>query len=301
MFLIPVPDDSDNIRQIVVWDGATMLASQTGSPNAPVVSGVGVMGTNGTFTGMGPLTVSWFASDADPGNQLMFTIQYSTDGGVTWDTLETDWTGQSYTIDSGFLSAATQGQLRIIATDGFNNSDPAYSGNFTIPNHPPKLSLNEPMGGMLFVGDQQIFLDASALDAQDGLLDGANVQWTSSRDGLLGSGAALNFEADALSEGAHTITVTGMDSLGLTNSASVQIFVLRDLPPQLSLDLLGNPANQAHLSWPAASTNFVLETTTSLTSPNWTSITNAPVVNGDTQSVTVNVSGPVNFYRLRMQ
>ena len=65
--------------------------------------------------------------------------------------------------------------------------------------------------------DQQIFLDATANDLKDGTLNGTNVQWYSDRDGAVGSGAIVNFDAQTLSEGRHTITVTAFDSEGLTN------------------------------------------------------------------------------------
>lgn len=57
------------------------------------------------------------------------------------------------------------------------------------------------------------------------------MQWSSSLDGSLGSGA--EFPVAGLSLGVHTITVTATDGQGASASASVQVTVLPDddLPP----------------------------------------------------------------------
>ena len=121
------------------------------------------------------------------------------------------------------------------------------------------------------------------------------MQWVSSRDGVLGSGAVLNFETDALSEGAHLVTAT--DSAGLTNSASVKIYLLRQPPPQLAIERSGN---QLLLSWPASVTNFVLESSLSLAPANWITVTNVPVAADATQTVTSDLSAQTKFFRLQM-
>ena len=52
------------------------------------------------------------------------------------------------------------------------------------------------------------------------------MQWSSDRDGLLGTGARLPWRADQLSEGEHVITVTARDSAGQTSTATVRIRVV---------------------------------------------------------------------------
>jgi hypothetical protein len=149
----------------------------------------------------------------------------------------------------------------------------------------------------MFIGDQQIALEATADDLQDGPLDGSSVQWSSSRDGLLGYGAVLNFETDILSEGTHLITVTATDAEGLSTSVQLTIQVVRQSPPVLAIQQIGN---QIQLSWPSSVTNYVLEGTTSLSSTNWTTMTNLPVAADITQTVTKNLSNTNWFFRLRM-
>jgi hypothetical protein len=252
----------------------------------------------GQTFGPGPVNLAWFGSDAD-GDPLTYAIQYSADGGTNWETLAVDWPGQTYVIDSQFLSATTQGRIRVVASDGFDNSLAAQSAaGFTVLPHSPTVLINTPADDALFSADQQIFLEALAKDPQDGPLDGASVQWTSSLDGPLGNGANLNFEATALSEGDHVITVVATDSFGLTNGDAVQIRVLRQAPPQLSIQLIGN---QVLLSWTAAVTDYVLEASASLSPADWIPVSTEPVVMGDQQTVTVDGLSSGMFFRLRRQ
>ncbi len=301
-FIIPIPIDLASqpvpIRDIQVTDGINLLAEIYGSTNFPSVSGVTVTGTNGsTFSGSGWLVVHWTGFDADPLAQLTYTVQYSSAGGTNWQTLATDLSGNSYSLDSIHLAPAAQGQIRVIVSDGFNVSDPAYSPQFPVNDHPPLLSLYAPMDGTIFVGDQQVYFSAAADDAQDGPLTGNSLQWNSSRDGQLGAGETLTLEADLLSEGTHVITVTALDSAGLSASAQAVIHVLRQSPPLLAIQQAGN---QFQLSWSSSVTNYVLEVTPSLLPMNWTAVTNVPVAADLLQTVNLNLSTTNQFFRLRM-
>ncbi len=297
-FMIPVQTISA-IHEARVWNGTNFIADLVGSTNLPYVTSVTLSGTNGSFTGSGQLNISWTGGDADPAAQLSYTIEYSPDEGFTWETLAVDWPNQSYSLDSQVMPASTQGFIRVIASDGLNNSSPQASGSFTILPHPPTILMNAPMDGSIFVADEQIFLDASVYDSQDGPLNGGSVQWASSLDGSLGYGAVLNLEADTLSEGTHLITVTATDSAGLTNSATVQIYILRVPPPQLTINTDGN--GQADITWLSSMTNYTLQASTNLFSGNWTTVTNVPVAADAEQTVTVDLAPTTRFFRLKHQ
>jgi hypothetical protein len=159
------------------------------------------------------------------------------------------------------------------------------------------VSINAPTDGTLLIADGQVYFDATAVDPQDGPMDGSSVQWVSSRDGILGYGSALNFAADLLSEGTHVITVTATDSFGLSSSAQVKVHVLRLSPPELAIERAGN---QIQVSWPSFVTNYVLESATSLAPADWAAVTNAPVAADITQTVNLNLSNTNRFFRLRL-
>jgi uncharacterized repeat protein (TIGR01451 family) len=276
------------IERVELWEnGGLMLARQVAGPSPPQFTGsLTVAQTSNS------IHLAWSSVNA-----VAHAIQYSTDGGANWNTLGLDWPNQSYDLDPDYLSTTTNGIFRVIATDGFNSSEATNTVPVKVAAHRPSLILNSPTDGSLYVGDQQIILDASANDMQDGLLSGASLQWTSSRDGFLGYGKVLNLQADNLTEGRHVVTVTAIDSLGLGDLAAVQIFVLRQPQPELSLVLSGG---QALLSWLDNAGHYLLESASDLNSGNWTIVTNAPLAADAQITVTLDLPSGSRFFRLRM-
>jgi formylglycine-generating enzyme required for sulfatase activity len=61
-----------------------------------------------------------------------------------------------------------------------------------------------------------------------------------------------------------------------------------------NLGIAPAPGGQSVLYWPASTTNYVLQTTTNLATPNWVTATNAVTVN----AATVTNSAPAGFFRL---
>jgi uncharacterized repeat protein (TIGR01451 family) len=242
------------------------------------------------------IVASWYGADKG-GNPLVYLVQFSPDGGNSWDTLMIDWDQTNLDIPPDTLPATTNGLIRVIASDGFNTCAAQSAGPFTINDHVPSISILQPGSGALYYGDQTIVLEADAYDLEDGPLDGTNVLWNSSLDGPLGSGATLPLETLNLSQGVHLVTATAIANSGLTSSASVQITVLRQAPPQLSIQLVNE---QIQLSWPACYTNYVLETTTNLLPSNWATVTNVPVTTNILQTVNLNLSTTNQYFRLQM-
>jgi hypothetical protein len=297
--------NNPSIHTLVLWGNGAMLTTLTASPTAPTVT---LTAPNGgqTFSS-GTIDVAWNGSDSD-GDTLTYTVQFSPDDGASWDTLAVDWPGPTLGINSSQLETTTEGLIRVIASDGFNTSSAQSSATFTIQPHAPIVTINTPMTGSLFIGDQQVFLDATATDMQDGPLTGTNVQWYSSRDGSLGAGAIVNFAASVLSEGYHTITATATDSDGLTNSAETSVLVLRYQPPQLNIQV--NPGvvefgsyypPYGTVSWPAYYTNYVLQSSANLTS-GWADFTNIPAEPiANLQSLNISATNTTAFFRLALQ
>jgi hypothetical protein len=61
-----------------------------------------------------------------------------------------------------------------------------------------------------------------------------------------------------------------------------------------SLGIAPAPGRQSVLYWPVSSTNYILQTTTNLVTPNWVTASNAVTVN----AVTVTNSAPAGYFRL---
>jgi hypothetical protein len=89
-------------------------------------------------------------------------------------------------------------------------------------NTPPTVSITAPADNATFEPGAAVTFTGTANDVQDGSLTSA-IQWTSSRDGSLGSGGSVN--ATALSTGTHTITASVTDGIGKTVTTSITITV----------------------------------------------------------------------------
>lgn len=98
----------------------------------------------------------------------------------------------------------------------------------------PSVSISRPSDGATFVEGSTIVFEGTAVDDEDGTLSGDAYTWESDRDGELNTGPT--FTTDALSVGAHTITLTAADDAGNSGSASVDITVEENEPPSASIE-----------------------------------------------------------------
>lgn len=137
-------------------------------------------------------------------------------------------TEQVYTADMPDVPAGTV-YIRVVDTDNTQGRsaadtvsiDEMYIETSQTVNNAPTVSITSPSDGDSFASGANVALAASANDTEEGNLSAA-IEWTSSIDGFLGTGANLNV---ALSDGAHTITADVQDSTGLSGSDSVAITV----------------------------------------------------------------------------
>lgn len=91
-------------------------------------------------------------------------------------------------------------------------------------NQPPTVEIQSPSEGATFEAGESVQFQGSGDDPEDGALAGADLVWYSNLAGQIGTGSS--FSTSGLSEGQHTVTLTGTDSDGLSASASVGIEVL---------------------------------------------------------------------------
>jgi len=222
-FIIAVRADP-NIRRAAVYHNGTLLTTTAASANAPAVRVVSPNG--GEILDQQQVVLRWSGNDRDT-DTLTYTVQYSWDGGCTWETLAVDWPDTEYQIDRSLLRQTRNGLIRVTASDGFNTAVDQSDAEFTVPNNAPELFIVAPKTEALFTGKQAVFFEAVAQDREDNQVSASNLQWVSSLDGSLGTGDVFNLGADELSEGKHSITVTATDSGGLSSSKSVKINVFR--------------------------------------------------------------------------
>jgi hypothetical protein len=68
--------------------------------------------------------------------------------------------------------------------------------------------------------------------------------------------------------------------------------------PRLTIEPLGA---KVRLSWPAATSNYILEAKEELRNGSWTATGETPVIEGGRSVVTNSATSPRHFYRLRYQ
>ncbi len=91
------------------------------------------------------------------------------------------------------------------------------------PNLPPTVSITAPSYRQVFASGDVIKFDGTSSDPEDGRLGTSQIVWTSDLDGELGRG--IPFESSSLSDGAHTITLTGTDNAGNTHTTTGFVYV----------------------------------------------------------------------------
>ncbi|TMB54847.1 MAG: DNRLRE domain-containing protein [Deltaproteobacteria bacterium] len=112
-------------------------------------------------------------------------------------------------------------------------------------NTPPTVTVLAPANGTTAPVWTPITFRGSATDAGDGDL-GANLHWSSSLDGAIGTGATVT--AARLSRGVHVVTAQAADSRGLTGTDSV-VVVITGGPPTRAPDVsIVAPAPGAELA-----------------------------------------------------
>lgn len=98
----------------------------------------------------------------------------------------------------------------------------------------PTVTIEFPIANGQYYTTQSIVFAANASDAEDGNLD-QKIQWSSNLSGALGTGASFNLPLNA---GKHVITSEVVDSHGNKSSTSVNINVLTNTAPELTINTL---------------------------------------------------------------
>jgi hypothetical protein len=194
----------------------------TAGPNPPTIH-IAAPGGGQSLIG-DTIAVRWTADDID-GDPLSFNVQYSPDNGATWQMVAQNLTGDHVDLDAGSVSGGPQARFRVWVSDGMHTASDE-SQVVTVPNRIPNITISEPAGPVTIATGQTLMLRADAYDVETGSMD-EEVEWISSRDGVLGSGTWLGI-AD-LSVGVHTITARADDGTGGVAIDTVQVTVVSDL------------------------------------------------------------------------
>ncbi len=89
-------------------------------------------------------------------------------------------------------------------------------------NNPPTIAITAPPDGSTYTEGNSVTFTGDADDIEDGDLS-ASIVWSSSIDGVLGTGASI--ATSNLSVGTHTITASVTDSGGLTSTDTISVVI----------------------------------------------------------------------------
>lgn len=209
------------MRHIVLRHGTQELDRLTVSSAAPTVT---VLQPNGGEVWSGTEEIQWTGADTDPGDaaNLSYSILYSADNKQTWRTLETMYSQTSLQVHTSNLPGGTQCYVRVMVTDGINTGQDDSNAAFSSVGNPPSALILSPTDGAIFAPYELIQFSGRAVDLEENV-DEEDMVWTSSLDGIIGSGREV--ETMSLRPGIHTILLTITDRDGFKAYDAVTITV----------------------------------------------------------------------------
>jgi hypothetical protein len=208
---IPEPGTGFGFFQL---DNVRLNTSPAPTNAAPVVTIVApdsgasrVVGQSITFVGT--------ASDSEDGD-----ISAS----ISWTSDRDGFIGSGGTMATTALTVGSHTISAVVTDSGGRSATAsiAITVNPVSANTAPVVTIAAPADAATFVRGSSITFTASALDAQDGNIS-SGLNWSSSLDGVIGSGAT--FSTSVLRGGQHVITASVSDTGGLPASAAVSVTV----------------------------------------------------------------------------
>lgn len=163
--------------------------SKSRTTSAPVVSLVSPTGGESIEAGA-ELRVRWTSSDSD-GDALTHTVLFSLDSGETFQRIGLAVQGNEFRWDTGAVAGSDHAVVKVVSSDGFDSAE-AVSGEFRLAGGEPRAEILSPTLDDKLVSSRPLSLKGAGL-APGGaeLMDDAAFRWSSSSQGLLGSGRSL--------------------------------------------------------------------------------------------------------------
>jgi hypothetical protein len=204
-------------NRVQVLHGSTVLNESRASQNAPTLA----LTTPAVNVGSETLSLQWTASDAD-NDPLLFSVQFSPDDGVSWESLSVHDPALGFTVSTRHLRGGTACLLRVVATDGFRTTM-ATTAPFNVARHASSLTISGIRNQQQIPFNSNVVVRVFAYDAEDGAIESEAISW-----GIIGpvsrSGRGGKFSTIGLAPGNYTLSAsapdldgnTGLSTLGFT-------------------------------------------------------------------------------------
>ncbi len=179
-----------------------------------------------TFTINNSVTFTGSATDVEDltitGNYLIWTS--SIDGTIG--------NGSNFTTNN--LSSGTH-TITLTAIDSEKSADSTTVSIIINPanNTLPVATITSPSTGSTYNHNNYLEFTGTGYDTEDAWLSGVSLVWHSNKDGQLGTGNTIS--TNSLSGGTHTISLTATDSVGTSNTATIQLMIL-NTPPTATIN-----------------------------------------------------------------
>jgi hypothetical protein len=199
------------VRVAIVRAGA-ILSSRTRSANAPTVS------VRKPKFKRARATLRWSAADAD-GDALLATVDYSSNGGRSFEQIWTGPNGGSVRVPARYLSRSSKARLRVTVNDGFQQTS-ATSKRFRSPGAPPFVRILDPAKRVRQPNDAPLALTGEAFDDRLKQLRGKRLRWFLGKRKL---GTGTRISRMGLRPGRHRIRLVARDKYGRVGHDSVKV------------------------------------------------------------------------------
>lgn len=158
-------------------------------------------------------------------------LLYRQQGDSQWSVAFVGDSPREIELATDFLAKETATNFRMVLSDGFRSYSLDATG-LKVPNRAPVIKITEPKNAQSAVDGTSWTLSALVTEPDGDSL--ADVQWTSSIDGWLGSGQEL--QGIVLTEGTHVLECSATDNQGANSTSSVNVQVRASGGPDLRMD-----------------------------------------------------------------
>jgi virginiamycin B lyase len=211
------------VRTLQVLDGAAVIGSRSRPARGPSV--VLRAPKPGTRAGTHGVRVSWREHE-DGGQQLLASVDVSTDGGSQWNSVAEDLTGTSTTIPADALPTSRRGRIRVRVSDGFAQTT-VVSGLLRFPGTAPRVTITSVIPDVTVRSDRSVQVAGQAIDETGRVLQGKALRWYLGAK-RVGTGNSLMLSA--LTPGHHVLSLRARGHSGRVGVAKARIRVLAEAP-----------------------------------------------------------------------